>query len=266
MEHLEFDRIMVDIDDGGFATLTLDDPDNLNSLSLPMVLGISEAIDALRSRHIRALLIRAEGRGFCGGLNLKQRADMVTKKRPAVSLMNSHFFPMLRHLKEAPFPTVCAVNGPAAGIGVTLALMCDVTIAARSAFFVLPFTKNLAALGDGGISWILPRIIGWARAKHMLLFGTRVTAETALQWGMLYDMFEDDELRAKSEAIARDLATGPTVALSGVRRFLWEGLENGYDRQLQAEVEMNNATHATFDYKEALAARGEKRKPQFKGE
>lgn len=266
MEQLQFDKILVEISDG-LATLTLGDPDNLNALSIPMLAGFSEALHVLRTRDtpVRALLIRAEGRGFCSGLNLKDRAKVVTVPRPAVTLVQTHIFPLLRHLREAPFPTVCAINGPCAGIGVTLALMCDVAVAGRSACFVLPFTRSLAALGDGGISWLLPRVIGWARARHMLMFGKKISAADALAWGMLFDVVEDDALAESARAMALELATGPTIALAGVRRFVWEGLENSYDRQLWAEVEMNNAAHRTADYQEALSARSERRPARFTG-
>jgi len=266
MEHLEFDKIHLDID-GEFATITLNDPDNLNALSFDMVTGFCAAFNELggKGRHIRMLFIRGEGRGFCAGLNLNDRQRAVKQGDPSFMIMNSHFFPMLRHLKEAPFPTVCAVNGPCAGIGVTLALMCDVAVAGRSAYFFLPFTKNLGSVGDAGISWILPRIIGWSRARQMILFGTKVGAQQALDWGMVYEVFDDDALRAKAEAIARELAEGATVAQTVLRRFIWEALENDYDRQLYRELELNGITHQSSDYKAALAARQQGRPVQFEG-
>lgn len=263
MEKFEFDKIILTID-GEFATLTFNDPDHLNALSMAMVHGVSQAFHELSKpdHHIRALLIRSEGRGFCAGLNLKNSKNVA---EGPISRMQTHFLPMLRHMKEASFPIVAAVNGPCAGIGVTLALMCDVVVANRSAYFTLPFVKNLAAMGDAGISWLLPRIIGWSRAKHMFLFGTKVGAEKALEWGMVYDVFDDEGFHEKAEAVARELASGPTVALAGIRKFIWEGLENNYDRHLFAEIEINATTHPTADYKEALTAFLERRPPDFQG-
>ena len=266
MEHLEFGKIHVDID-GEFATLTINDPDKLNALSWSMFMGINDAFHELQSkdRHIRALLIKGEGRAFCAGLNLGDRDELQAMKASS-NVMDTHVIPLMRRFKDAPFPTICAVNGPCAGIGVTIALMCDVAIAGRSAYFYLPFVKGLGSVGDAGISWILPRIIGWARARHMLMFGNKVGAQDALDWGMLYDIAEDDELQAKTEAVARDLATRATVALATTRTFVWEGLENSYERQLQVEQVLNvGITHQTEDYKNAKIARVEGRKPDFRG-
>ena len=266
MKHLEFDKIHVDID-GEFATMTINDPDKLNALTWNMFMGINDAFHELQSgkHHIRALFLKGEGRAFCAGLNLGDR-DSLSAMKPSTNIMDTHVIPLMRRFKDAKFPTICAVNGPCAGIGVTIALMCDFAIAGKSAYFYLPFVKGLGSVGDAGISWILPRIIGWARARHMLMYGDKIDAQKALDWGILYDVAEDDELHAKTETLARDLATRATVAVATTRAFVWEGLENSYERQLQVEQVLNvGVTHQTEDYQNAKKARVEGRKPEWRG-
>lgn len=264
METIDYDSLTLEID-GGLAKLTLNDPESLNAVSYPMAESIILALNELgrREPRTRALLVTGAGRGFCAGLNLK--TSLRTEKETLTG-MERVFAPLVHRFRDAPFPIVSAVNGPCAGIGVTLAIMADTVIAARSAYFLLPFVKHLAMAGDAGITWLLPRLIGWSRARRMLLLGEKVPAETALDWGLADAVCEDGEIMARAEAVARQLAEGPTQALAQLRRVLWEGLQNDYVRHLEVEVELNQPLIDSKDHREAVRSFLEKRKPQFTGE
>ncbi len=271
METIDYDSLTLEID-GEFAKLTLNDPESLNALSYPMADSIIRALNELGGRKpkTRALLLTGAGRGFCAGLNLKRslggEREALTSGKETLTGMERVFAPLVHRFRDAPFPIVSAVNGPCAGIGVTLAIMADTVIAARSAYFLLPFVKHLAMAGDAGITWLLPRLIGWSRARRMLLLGEKVPAETALDWGLADAVCEDDEIMAHAEAVARQLAEGPTQALAQLRRVLWEGLQNDYVRHLEVEVELNQPLIDSKDHREAVRSFLEKRKPQFTGE
>lgn len=264
METLTYDGVTLEID-GSVATMTLNDPGTLNALTMEMAESLIRAFDELGKpeRNIRATLLTGAGRGFCAGLNIRRARG--TKNELPITNMERLFVPLMTRLREAPFPIVAAVNGPCAGIGVTIAIMSDTVVAARSAYLLLPFIENLALLGDAGITWILTRLIGWARARRMFLFGERVTAETALEWGLIDEVCDDDDIAARGRAIAEQLASGPTMAMAQMRKALWEGLQQDYDRHLKSEVDLNQPLYKTDDHKEALRAFRDKRKPNYTG-
>jgi 2-(1,2-epoxy-1,2-dihydrophenyl)acetyl-CoA isomerase len=264
METLSYDDLLLEID-GPLATITLNAPDSLNALSYPMAGSFIEALDHLSGAggRTRALLITGAGRAFCAGLDLKSSRDR--DEDPRLTRMESTWSPLVHRLRDAPFPIVSAVNGPCAGIGVTIAIMADHVVAARSAYFMLPFIKNLALLGDAGITWILPRMIGWARARRMFLFSEKVSAETAVDWGLADVLCEDGEAARRGAEVARQLAAGPTRALAQLRKVLWEGWENDYERHLGHELERNRPLFESNDHREARRSFLEKRKPDFRG-
>jgi 2-(1,2-epoxy-1,2-dihydrophenyl)acetyl-CoA isomerase len=179
-----------------------------------------------------------------------------------MNLAEQLYNPIVRAMRDAPFPIVAGVNGPAVGISCTLSLMCDTVVAARSAYFLLPFVQGLASIGDIGITWLLPRLIGLSRARRMLLYSERVGAETAFDWGLVDAVHDDDRLAAEVRTIGKRFASGPTLALGGLRRALWDALDNSYERQLDEEIRLGRIFTKTDAIGESVTAFIEKRPPR----
>jgi len=213
---------------------------------------------------VRCLIITGAGRGFCAGANL-QPSGREGGARDAGSVLETHYHPMLRKLRELPMPIVSAVNGAAAGVGMSIALMGDMVMCARSAYFLQAF-RRIGLVPDGGSTWILPRLIGRARAMELSLMGERLPAEKALEWGLIYRVVEDAQLMAEAKKLASDLASGPTVSLSLIRKLYWDSNENTYEQQLNLERQMQRKAGSTADFNEGVRAFLEKRPAKFKGE
>jgi len=171
----------------------------------------------------------------------------------------------LRRLRNLEMPIITAVDGAAAGVGMSFALMGDMVLAGKTAFFLQAF-RRIGLVPDGGSTWLLPRLVGVARAREMSLLGERVSAETALDWGMVNRIYEDDQLMDEAVNLGKELAQGPTIALALTRKLFWESLGNSYENQLDLERQAQKAAGRTQDRKEGILAFLEKRPAQFKGE
>jgi 2-(1,2-epoxy-1,2-dihydrophenyl)acetyl-CoA isomerase len=231
-----------------------------------MIGGIMSALaEVFRSKNgVRCLIITGAGRGFCAGANL-QPAGNAPASRDAGSVLETHYHPMLRRLRELPMPIVSAVNGAAAGVGMSLALMGDLVMCARSSYFLQAF-RRIGLVPDGGSTWILPRLVGRARAMELSLMGERLPAEKALEWGLIYRVVDDAQLLDEAKKLARDLASGPTIALGLIRQLYWDSNENTYEQQLNLERQMQRKAGSTADFNEGVRAFLEKRPAKFKGE
>lgn len=251
--------------DGALVILTLNDPSTLNAISLDVVESVLQVLDAVSEPDsgVRGLLITGEGRAFSSGLNLKRRGE----ERPGspVPTIDTHFNPLIRRFRTVPVPIVAAVNGPCVGIGATMALVTDSIVAASSAYFYFPFVWQLGVLGDAGISWLLPRMVGWPRARRMLMQSERVPADVALDWGLVEAVWDDAEFAERAREHARRLASGPTVAMGRMRQMLWTAMENSFEDQLRWEVEHAVPLLQTEDCREAFSAFAARRRPEFKG-
>jgi 2-(1,2-epoxy-1,2-dihydrophenyl)acetyl-CoA isomerase len=179
-------------------------------------------------------------------------------------MLERTYHPFLRRLRDSQIPIVTAMNGPAAGVGMSLALMGDLVIAARSAFFALGFTR-LGLVPDGGATWLLPRLIGLARARELALLGDRLSAEKAQSWGLIHKAVDDEIVMDEALILASRLSRGPR-ALALTRKLFWESSHHSFEEQLKREQAAQSAAGATADFREGLAAFFEKRDPQFKGE
>lgn len=265
MPQLVFPRIRLEIE-GGVAALTLAHPEVLNALSPEMLEGFADALDAVADRQhgARCLLLTGEGRAFSAGANLGG-AGPSTKADDAGAVLETHYHPLLRRLRDLPMPIVTAVNGVAAGVGMSIALMGDMILAARSAYFLQAF-RRIGLVPDGGITWMLPRKIGMARAMELSLLGEKLPAETALAWGLVNRVHDDAELMTAARALAADLAAGPTRALAGVRRLYWASPDHTYEQQLDLERTLQREAGRSRDAREGIRAFLEKRKPEFRGE
>ena len=261
MRH-EFERVHLTIH-GKVAVLTLNHPEVLNATSAAMLKGAHKALKLALTQKVRALVLTGEGRGFCSGANLSEGvADGLEGFRPG-DLLRDAYHPFLLALRDVPLPVVCAVNGVAAGIGMSIALSADLVVAARSAFFSQAFAQ-IGLVPDGGSTWLLPRLIGLARARELSLLAERLPAETALEWGLINRVFDDDRLMPEAIALAGRLADGPS-SLAGIRRLYRQSPHNSYEQQLAAELDAQDEAAASADFAEGLAAFRAKRPPHFKG-
>ncbi|MBA8063308.1 2-(1,2-epoxy-1,2-dihydrophenyl)acetyl-CoA isomerase [Citrobacter freundii] len=257
--------ILSDIDQG-VMTITLNRPDRLNSFNDAMHQQLSECLkQAERDETIRCLLITGAGRGFCAGQDLNDRNVDPSGPVPDLGMSVERFYnPLVRRLAALPKPVICAVNGVAAGAGATLALGCDIVLAARSAKFVMAFSK-LGLVPDCGGSWVLPRGTTRARAMGLMLLGDILSAEQAAQWGMIWQLVDDAELKDTSLALARHLASQPTYGLGLIKKALQLAETNSLDDQLDVERDFQRLAGRSDDYREGVSAFLGKRPPQFSG-
>lgn len=250
--------------EGDIAILTLNNPATRNALSWDLAREMSEALDQLGGA--RALVITGAGKGFCSGGDMASATpegmgfgDMIAKGlQDAVN-------PMLRKLAALKIPVIAAVNGAAAGAGAPLALHADFVIAGQSAFFYFAF-PNVGLALDAGASWLLPRLIGMARATEALVLAERIPAAKALDWGMIYKVVADEELLAEAKALAARLAAGPTVSYGQIRQAVQAAASSSYDSALRLEEDAQRTSGNSADCREAVTAFLEKRAPVFRGE
>ncbi len=254
--------------DGSVAILAFNDPAVLNAIGRRMREDFSAALDRIEASGARCILLTGNGRAFCSGANLTD-PDRPPRDRAAEargeqkSDLEGWYNPTLERLRASPVPVVSAVNGAAAGIGMSFALSADIRIAARSGYFLQAFAR-IGLVPDGGATWILPRLVGMARAMELSMLAERLPAETALEWGMVNRVMDDEALRDEALAMARRLANGP-ASLGLIRRLYWRSLEQGYSAQLKLEADTQTAAARTRDYAEGVAAFREKRPAAFSG-
>ena len=256
------DTVLVD-DHDGWVKITLNRPDRLNSLNVDLHLALRAALDA--ARQSRAVLITGAGRGFCAGQDLGERNPDSGDWPPDLgAMLRDYFNPLIRQVSDLPVPVVCAVNGVAAGAGASLALACDIVLAARSAKFIQAFSK-IGLAPDAGGSWLLPARIGQARAMALALTGAPVTAEQAADWGMIWQCHDDAALMPAAEALVSQLAAGPTAAYAATKSLVQDAAANSLSEQLDAEAAAQQALGRSADYAEGVRAFLAKRPARFGG-
>lgn len=257
--------VRVDIGQG-WRTLTLNRPDKLNSFNEAMHRALMAALEAAAADpDCRALVLTGAGRGFCAGQDLGDRMQAEGGEAPDLgATIEASYNPLIRTLRSLPFPTVCAVNGVAAGAGANVALACDIVLAARSARFIQAFAK-IGLIPDSGGTWMLPRLVGHARAMALAMLAEPVPAEQAEAWGMIWKAVDDEKLMEEAGRLAAHLATQPTVGLALIRRALDASGTNTLDQQLDLERDLQREAGRTPDYAEGVRAFMEKRPPRFVG-
>ena len=259
---MTYETITLDIANQ-IATITLNRPDRLNACSLDMADEISDALDRLQDA--RVLVIRGEGRAFCSGADLQARGDRpVTGGQGSYIALTQKYNPMIMKLARLEMPIITAVQGPAAGVGCSIALVGDFVLASKSGYFLQAFV-NIGLVPDGGSTWILPRLIGKARATRMMMLGEKISAEQAADWGLIYKCVDDAVLAEEAQALAARLAKGPTVALGIMRQNIAAALDGDYASALLREAEGQKIAGASADAREGGMSFLEKRKPEFKG-
>lgn len=256
--------------EGAVATLTLNDPGTLNAAGIDLAEEMAHAFRSLAAGLVeaRAVIVTGEGRGFCSGANLSGggaagREMDVDGKPDAGQALERVYNPLITLMRDFPLPIVTAVNGAAAGVGCSIALMGDLIVAGESAYFLQAF-RRIGLVPDGGSTYLLPRMIGRARATEMALLGEKVPAKTAYEWGMVNRVVPDAELIPTATALANELANGPK-ALSLIRKLMWESLDNNWTQQLHEERMGQRIAGKTEDFIEGVTAFLEKRKAAFKG-
>ncbi len=261
----QFETIRLSLQ-GAVAQLTLNRPQRLNAAPPQMFDEIRAALQQLPGLGARALLITGEGRAFCSGADLAGRGDAPVTGRGANThkALTQHYNPTMLALAQLNMPVITAVNGVAAGIGCSLALAADFTLAAKSAYFLEAFV-NIGLVPDGGATWMLARQIGKARATEMIMLGERVPAEKAEAWGLIHAAVDDADLMARATALAERLAAGPTRAYSLMRQGLVRALAQTYEEALNTEAGHQALAADSADAKEGGMAFLERRKAAFKG-
>jgi 2-(1,2-epoxy-1,2-dihydrophenyl)acetyl-CoA isomerase len=259
MAKVKFER------DGDVAIITMSDPATLNAIDVEMSDELKAAF-MQAAGEARCVMLTGEGRAFSSGANLNApRTNLDEQGRIDVGgRLESHFNPLVTQLRDLPIPWISAVNGVAAGIGCSFALLADLIVAGESAYFLQAF-RRIGLVPDGSATYHLPRMITRARAMEMMLLGEKLPAAKALEWGLINRCVPDGELMATARALAHELADGPTKTLGLIRKLGWASQDALWSEQLQAEREAQRAAGHTEDFREGVAAFLQKRKAEFKG-
>lgn len=249
--------------DGGVLEITLNRPEVLNSFTEEMHADLREAFALAETSAVRAVLLTGAGRGFCAGQDLGARAASSGKPDLSDSLRRN-YNPLIARIRALEKPVICAVNGVAAGAGVNLALACDIVLAARSARFIQAFAK-IGLVPDAGGTFTLPRLIGEARAKALMLTAEPLGAEQAEAWGMIWRAVDDEALMEEARALAVRLAGAPTFGLGQTKIAIHASADNDLAAQLEHEATAQKRCGTSPDFMEGVRAFIEKRPPVFTG-
>ncbi|MDS4014033.1 MAG: 2-(1,2-epoxy-1,2-dihydrophenyl)acetyl-CoA isomerase PaaG [Candidatus Accumulibacter sp.] len=253
--------------DAGIARITLNRPDRLNSFNEVMHEEIRRALSLLEvDASARVLVVDGAGRAFCAGQDLSDPAVAIGDQPPAIGdVIERNYKPLVLRLHKLPMPTLCAVHGVAAGAGVSLALACDIVVAARSASFLQAFSR-IGLIPDTGGTWFLPQRVGMARALGLALLAERLSAEQAADWGLIWACVDDLDLLPTVDRLAGQLAASATRALVRTREAMRAGMSNSLERQLDVERDIMQELGRSHDYQEGVSAFMAKRAARFRGE
>lgn len=248
--------------EGGIARLTLNRPDRLNSFTVEMHEEVADALSDLGDA--RTLVLTGAGRGFCAGQDLADRAVAPGQAVDLGESVEKRYNPLVKRLTSLPMPVIARVNGVAAGAGANIALACDIVIAAKSAKFIQSFA-NIGLIPDSGGTWVLPRLVGQARALGLALTAEPLPAEKAAEWGLIWKAVDDDQLDAEVDALAGRFAQAPTLGLARIKKMIRESWGHSLDEELDLQRDSMRELGCSSDYREGVAAFMEKRTPRFTG-
>ncbi|MGE0798098.1 MAG: enoyl-CoA hydratase-related protein [Lautropia sp.] len=261
------DNVLLDVN-AGVATVTLNRPAVLNATSAALLGDLLAAFERIEQGigdgGVRAVLLTGAGRGFCSGADLTDPALAGSGTPDLAAFLHRYYHPLIRLMRRLPAPIVVAVNGVAAGAGMSLALAGDVVLAARSATFLQAFSR-IGLVPDAGSTYFLPRLIGEGRARALAILADKLDAEQALQFGLVWQVHDDDALLPAARALAERLATQPTRAFALIKEAMNQSLDNPLAAQLEVEADAQGRAGRTEDFREGVAAFLGKRRPQFKG-
>lgn len=250
----------------GYLLITLNRPDRLNAFNEEMHHALRGHLRAVaETPDIRAVLLTGAGRAFCAGQDLSDRDMRDGAEAPNLGVtLETLYNPLVRQIRALDIPVICAVNGVAAGAGANLALACDIVLAARTSRFIQAFSK-IGLVPDSGGTWLLPRLIGEARAKALAMTGEPLNAETAADWGLIWKAIPDEDLMSEAKDLTARLASGATKGLAATKKLIQDAADQPLDRQLNDERDAQRLAGRSSDYKEGVSAFLEKRPARFTG-
>ncbi|MDZ4668954.1 MAG: enoyl-CoA hydratase-related protein [bacterium] len=259
---MSYETILFDLKDG-IARLTLNRPDVFNAFNEQLSADVNDVLKKLaKDKSVRVLVISGSGKAFCSGQDLK--AISGSKNRSLSESLYKRYNPMIKAIRNLNFPVICKLNGVAAGAGCSLALACDMIIAAENASLIEVFV-NVGLVLDSGSSYFLPRLVGSARAFELATLGSKVSAQQAYNWGMINKVVKAEELDAEVEKLALHYAVAPTKAIGLMKKMLNKSFTSDLDTMLEYEAYCQEIAGRSADYQEGVTAFNEKRKPAFKG-
>jgi 2-(1,2-epoxy-1,2-dihydrophenyl)acetyl-CoA isomerase len=246
------------------AWIALNRPEVFNSFNREMALQLQDILDnCAGDSNVRAIVLTGNGKAFCAGQDLKEVTT--PELNPGFrKILEEHYNPIIQKIRNIEKPVVAAVNGVAAGAGANIALACDIVVAVESASFIQAFSK-IGLIPDSAGTFFLPRLIGFQKATALMMLGDKVTAEEAMNIGMIYKVFSADSFETEVKKVAENLAQMPTLALGLTKRLLNQSMTNSLEAQLALESDLQIEASSSNDYKEGVTAFVEKRKPEFKG-
>jgi 2-(1,2-epoxy-1,2-dihydrophenyl)acetyl-CoA isomerase len=248
--------------EAGIARLTLNRPDRLNSFTVRMHEEVADALSQVEAA--RVLVITGAGRAFCAGQDLNDRAVAPGEAVDLGHSVETYYNPLIRRITSLPFPVIARVNGVAAGAGANIALACDIVIAAKSAKFIQSFAA-IGLIPDSGGTWVLPRLVGQARALGLALTAEPLPAGTAAEWGLIWKAVDDEALDAEVDALAARFAEAPTRGLARIKKMIRGSWDHSLDEELDLQRDAMRELGYSDDFREGVAAFVEKRKPRFTG-
>ena len=263
---MSYDNILVEAADG-VTRITLNRPDSLNALSGDLLVELRQALVAARTdESCRCVLLTGAGRGFSSGADLKDTLKTLKPgQRPDLGeALHTTYHPILREIRLMEKPVIAALNGIAAGAGLNIALACDVVVAARSAKLIQAFVR-IGLIPDAGGTWTVPRLIGRARATRWLMSGEDLSAETALEWGLISDVYDDEQLLPEASALALKMAAQPSRALAKIKQLMDTSLDKDMESQIALEARYQTEVGYSQDAMEGIAAFVQKRPAKFTG-
>lgn len=250
--------------ENNIAWITLNRPEVFNSFNREMAFLLQETLDnCANDTNVRALVITGNGKAFCAGQDLKEVTD--PELNPGFrKILEEHYNPIIQKIRSIEKPIIAAVNGVAAGAGANIALACDVVVVTESASFIQAFSK-IGLIPDSAGTFFLPRLIGFQKASALMMLGDKVTAQDALQMGMIFKIYPTGLFEEEVMTLASTLAQMPTKAIGLTKRLLNQSMTNNLEQQLALESDLQIEASSSNDYKEGVTAFVEKRKPEFKG-
>jgi len=254
---IQFEKI------GAIGKITLNRPDKYNAFVRDMALELQKKLDECSSDEtIRCIIISGSGKAFCAGQDLKEATD--PNSLTIEEIVQQHYNPIIKKIREIEIPVIAAVNGVAAGAGANVALACDIVVAAKSASFIQAFSK-IGLIPDSGGTYFLPRLIGIQKAAALMMTGEAVSAEKAETLGMIYAVYEDSEFETSAMKLADTISSMPTKGLGYTKKLLSQTFNNSLEDQLSLEAETQALSASSKDHQEGIKAFMEKRTPQFTG-
>ncbi len=247
-------------------TVTLNRPDKYNSFTEPMAIDLQHTLKDAEADNVRCVVLKANGKAFCAGQDLQEVVERAKDEDYTLSdTVETSYNPVIKAIRELEKPVVCAVQGTAAGAGANIAFACDIVIASHEAMFVQAFSK-IGLIPDSGGTFFLPRLVGLARTNAMYLLDEKITADRAVELGLIYKAVTHAKLNEETQSIANKIASMPTKGFGLYKRAVNQSFKNNLDQQLTLEAELQSIAGNSNDYKEGVEAFLEKRKPTYKGQ